>query len=95
MNWRYQVRVYNVTVSLDAETHNTPAPVTYDGNPDAVYVLKQRLTNAYGAFGHGFDPEVTTATDLDYALFSTFPGDVTRLTDAPSYDPGIPQGAVT
>jgi hypothetical protein len=25
----------------------------------------------------------------------TFPGDVTRLTDAPSYDPGIPQGAVT
>jgi hypothetical protein len=95
MNWRYRLDIYDVVVSLEAVSPNTPALVAYEGDADGIDVVKWNLSNAYGAFGHSFDPESTTATDLDYALFSTFPGDVTRLTAAPSYDPGIPQGAVT
>jgi hypothetical protein len=54
------------------------------------------LNNAYGAFGHLFNPEASTPTDLDYALFSTFgESNVERLGPTPSYDPGIPEGAVT
>ncbi|MGA1476373.1 MAG: hypothetical protein ACO4AI_14695 [Prochlorothrix sp.] len=96
MNWRYQIDIYDVAVSLEAVSPNTPAPVVYEGDADGIDIVKWNLTNAYGAFGHGFDPEVTTATDLDYALFSTFgESDVERLGPTPSYDPGIPQGAAT
>jgi hypothetical protein len=94
--YSYRVSSYNVTVSVTAPTNNTSAPITYEGQGAGLEIVRLMLNNAYGAFGHLFNPEASTPTDLDYALFSTFgESNVERLGPTPSYDPGIPEGAVT
>ena len=94
--YSYRIKPYFLTVSINAEDSNTAAPITYEGSGASVLVVKDMLDGASGAFGHLFDPESSTPTDLDYALFSTFgESNVERLGPTPSYDPGIPEGAVT
>jgi hypothetical protein len=59
--------------------------------------LKVALNRAYGAFGHGFNVDRTTAIDLDYALFTLNGWQAESIGDSrvEGYDPGIPEGAVT
>lgn len=94
--YSYQVQPYDVTVSMTAANSNTFAPITYQGRPGAKGMVRSMLDGAYGAFGHLFDPDTSTPTDLDAALNSTFGREnVQRTGAAPSYDPGIPKNAVT
>ena len=80
---------------LDTNDPNTLAPLALEGA--AAPALKVALNRAYGAFGHGFDVERTTAIDLDYALFTLNGWQPESIGDSPveDYDPGIPEGAVT
>lgn len=94
-NYAYTINEpWGVTISLTAEDGNDAQAITYSG-PNAELV-KSRLSEAYGAFGHIFNPDGDTPIDLDAALMSTFgPGLVERTGATPDYDPGIPQGAQT
>lgn len=80
---------------LDTTDPNTIAPLALEG--DAAPALKVALNRAYGAFGHTFDVEQTTAIDLDYALFTLNGWQAESVGDSQveGYDPGIPAGAVT
>lgn len=81
--------------ALDTEDPNEITPLMLSG--DAMIDLEFALDRTYGAFGHLFDVEETTAIDLDYAL-STLNGwqvESTGDSRVTSYDPGIPANAVT
>lgn len=94
--YSYLVQPYDVTVSMTAANSNTFAPISYEGRPGAKGMVRSMLDGASGAFGHSFDPGNSTPTDLDAALNDTFGREnVQRTGAAPSYDPGIPKGAVT
>lgn len=94
--YSYQVQTYDVTVSMTAANSNTFAPISYEGHTAAKRIVRSMLDRAYGAFGHTFDPDTSTPTDLDAALNSTFGREnVQRTGAAPNYDPGIPKDAVT
>ncbi len=80
---------------LDATDPNTITPLALEGA--AAPALKVALNRAYGAFGHGFNVDRTTAIDLDYALFTLNDWQAESIGDSrvEGYDPGIPEGAVT
>ena len=59
--------------------------------------LKFALKGAYGPFGHLFNVEETSAIDLHYAL-STLNGwtvESAGTHEVTTYDPDIPEGAMT
>lgn len=96
MLYQYRILGYGLTVSLEAADQNDAQAIAYAGTSGNVASVKARLSEAYGAFGHRFDPEGSTPLDLHHALVTTFPeGLVEPLTETPSYDPEIPAGAVT
>ena len=80
---------------LDTTDPNAIVPLALEGA--AAPALKVALSRAYGAFGHGFDVERTTAIDLDYALFMLNGWQPESIGDSQveDYDPGIPAGAIT
>jgi len=91
--YSYKINRYNVTVTMTAANGNDSQPIAYAGdNADRV---KSALGGATGAFGHGFNIDSDTPTDLDAALHKTFPGLIERTGAKPNYDPGIPEGALT
>ena len=88
-----------VTVSLFASDGNESAPQEWDGDEDIVKAYRFLLRDAYGAFGHSFDPEFANPIDLHYAVFTNLadfnPQVVEGAELVETYDPGIPDGAVT
>lgn len=98
--YRYDIRPYRVSASIDAENGNDTQAIEYEGAATMggrdVAAVKFRLSDSFGAFGHRFNPEQSTPIDLDAALMSTFgPEAVDRGGAVPSYDPDIPDGAQT
>ena len=92
-DYSYQILGYEVTVTMTARDGNESQPITYSGAK--AETVRRRLSLSFGAFGHRFNPDSSTPTDLDAALFSTFGGLVQRLGATPDYNPGIPEGAQT
>lgn len=92
--YRYIIKPMGTLITIEAPTSNTTSSIAYSGS--RVNLTRSRLDGAYGAFGHLFDPDNSTPTDLDAALNSTFGKEnVQRIGAAPSYDPGIPEGTIT
>jgi hypothetical protein len=87
------------TVSLFVTDGNESNEQVWEGDEFAVQNYRFLLQNAYGAFGHSFDTEFTTPIDLHYAVMSNLadfnPQVVEGAELVESYDPGIPEGAVT
>lgn len=91
--YSYHILGYDVMATMTAQHNNDTQPIVYSGaNAE---IVRLQLAESFGAFGHRFNPDASTPTDLDAALFATFEGLVQRLGETPSYDPGIPEGAVT
>ena len=95
---KYELR-NGVTVRLNSNDGNESAMIEYDGEPDMVEMVRDRLLQSYGAFGHMIR-ESTTPIDLDCALksekFRLFrPQCVEGAELVERYDPGIPPGAIT
>ena len=93
MKYQYIIDVWDVTIDLDVEDDNQKTAPAYAG--ENAPRVKELLSTAYGAWGHIFDPDSTTANDLDAAVMSTFGPRAQRLGPTPSYSPGIPEGAQT
>lgn len=92
--YEYKVLPYDVIVTLKAKGPNSSGIVKYEGKDRNLVIFL--LSRATGAFGHIFFPENTTPIDLHYALHSTFKGKIETLGhDVGTYDPEIPEGAVT
>lgn len=87
------------TVSLAVTDGNESDEQNWEGDEFAVKGYRFLLQNAYGAFGHSFDPEFATPIDLHYAVFTNLadfnPQVVEGAELVETYDPGIPDGAVT
>jgi hypothetical protein len=96
VTYQYLVNLYDVVLTIEADNEHDHQPITYQGEPDDIRGVRNRLSGAYGAFGHAFDPSASTPLDLDAALHKSFnPGLIERLGEAPSYDAGIPPGTLT
>jgi hypothetical protein len=84
-------------VSLYVANGNESAKQNWEG--DSVKSFRFMLQNAYGAFGHTLGTEFATPIDLHYAVFSNLadfdPQVVEGAELVETYDPGIPEGAVT
>jgi len=92
--YSYQISApWDVVVTLECDDDNQKAAPTYQGAK--VERVKQILEDAYGAFGHIFSPDATTANDLDAAVMGVFGESAERLGPIPSFDPGIPTGMLT
>jgi len=92
--YQYTIKSMGTVITIEASTSNTAAPIHYSGS--RVKLTRSRLDGAYGAFGHLFNPDASTPTDLDAALNSIFGAQNVQRTGAkPSYDPGISKDAVT
>lgn len=87
------------SVSLSVDDGNESAPQEWEGDPGLIGWFRSRLGDTYGAFGHLFDTEFATPIDLHYAVFSTLvdyePVVVEGAELVKTYDPGIPDGAIT
>jgi len=94
-NYQYRIKPMDVIVTMDAESPNHSAKIKYEGQYRKFAML--RLSGASGAFGHIFGVTSSTPIDLDYALKYTFGADnvETLGEEIESYDPGIPEGAMT
>lgn len=97
--YSYSIIPYQVSAAIEAADSNDLQSIAYAGSEPAgrdVDAVKFRLSDAYGAFGHRFNIDESTPTDLDAALLSTFGPDAIERTGAiPDYDPQIPEGAQT
>lgn len=97
--YSYLIRPYRVKASIEAEGPNDVRPINYEAEgatSGAIEAVNNRLSDAFGAFGHRFNADESSPIDLDAALISTFGLEaIERLTQSPSYDPGIPSGAQT
>lgn len=82
-------------LALNTSDPNTVTQLDLSG--EAEIDLKYALQDGYGAFGHSFDVEATTAIDLDYALnqLDGWKIESTGTHQVTSYDPGIPAEAQT
>lgn len=87
------------SVSLYVSNGNEPGQQNWEGDEFIVKSYRFLLRDAYGAFGHSFDPEFATPIDLHYAVFTNLadfnPQVVEGAELVETYDPGIPDGAVT
>ncbi|MBO3459960.1 hypothetical protein G7B40_040245 [Aetokthonos hydrillicola Thurmond2011] len=96
---KYEIKAKNDTiyVSLNVNSPNERALLTYEGDQDVVSGFKEFLENAYGAFGHTIG-QATSAIDLHYAMSNQqqFQARLIEGQDlVTKYDPEIPDGAVT
>lgn len=87
------------TVSLSVTDGNESGKQNWEGDEFAVKGYRFMLQDAYGAFGHTLGTEFATPIDLHYAVFTKlaeFDPQVVEGADlVETYDPGIPEGAVT
>jgi hypothetical protein len=89
-----------VFLSLESTSKNQPAPLKIEGSPEKVAQVRELLDGAYGAYGHIFDIEITTPLDLYFAAKNYLNTEFTPIVVegaelVETYDPGIPEGAVT
>lgn len=93
--YKYLIKHLDVTVTLQAKGPNSSGKIIYEGENREFVMLK--LSSTYGAFGHGFNAKGDTPIDLDCALISTFGNDNIEVLGEiiESYDPEIPEGAMT
>jgi hypothetical protein len=94
---RYELIVdgKTVAIALPVTDGNSAAEMAFEG--EGIDEIKSLLLRQCGAFGHGMS-EVTTAYDLDYALNSPAMREFNAVLvegDIDSYDPKIPDGAMT
>lgn len=88
-----------VIVSIAANNGNHSGLIQYEGEAEAIEVLKEELPLLCGAFGHLIG-DTTTPIDLDAVMHKP---DMQRFTPellegaelVERYDPGIPEGAIT
>ena len=87
------------SVTLSVANGNESAPQEWNGDEDIVKAYRFLLRDAYGAFGHKLGTEFATPIDLHYAIFTNLadfdPQVVEGAELVETYDPGIPEGAVT
>lgn len=88
-----------ITVSLAVNSPHETAEIIYSGDNFLTAHIKEILSLSIGAFGHSIGSS-TTAIDLNAALKSDrFKEYKVELIEGgelvKSYDPGIPEGAVT
>jgi|GEM_PF-2044325 len=88
-----------VIVSLDVKDPNEIAPIKYEGEAYLIKSVRLWLEKEDGAFGHIIGDR-TCAIDLDAAMHSDamqqFEPELIEGGElVKSYDPGIPDGAVT
>lgn len=88
-----------VTISLDAASPNERANIVIAGDESLKTIISDILSRSYGAFGHTIG-EVTSPIDLNSALlnsaFSDFAIELMQGKElVSSYDPLVPEGAVT
>lgn len=95
MVYKYLIKPYNVTVTMESEGPNESGLVKYEGAFKKIAMLD--LSTARGAFGHYFGVTDSTPIDLDYALNSTFGRKNIEVLgeEIKSYDPELPEGAIT
>ena len=97
----FKIYFYNglVSVALGVDDGNESAPQEWEGDQNLIGWFKSKLETAYGAFGHLFGTEFATPIDLHYAVFSNLavydPVVVEGAELVETYDPGIPEGAIT
>lgn len=95
--YKYRIISSNVIVTLKAEGPNSSGEINYEGESFNKKLVIFRLSGASGAFGHSFYPLSSTPIDLDFVLKQTFgKEDIEVLGEVIiSYDPEIPEGALT
>lgn len=92
--YKYRIKNLDVVVTLKAKGPNSSGKIDYEGKYSDL--AKIMLDGESGAFGHIFFPDSSTPIDLDYVLKSKFKDNVEVLgKEVESYDPEIPEGAVT
>jgi len=95
--YKYKIIPIDVIVTLKAEGPNSSGKITYEGERLNRQIVVLRLSDTTGAFGHIFYPLSSTPIDLDFALRQTFGNEnIEELGEIiESYDPDIPEGAMT
>lgn len=99
IKFRLQIGEASVEVSIAVDDGNKTGIIEYEGDADIVELLRDLLAFEYGAFGHLIG-SATTPIDLDAAMKSPAlaqwqPELIEGAELVASYDPGIPEGAVT
>lgn len=95
--YKYKIVPANVIVTLKAKGPNYDGPLEYEGKDFDVKLVKLQLSRGIGAFGHTFSANSSDPIDLDFVLKQTFGQENIEVLgeEVTSYDPGIPEGAVT
>lgn len=88
-----------ITASIAVNSPHETAEIIYSGDEFLAQQVKEVLSLSIGAFGHLIGSK-TTAIDLDAALksdrFKEYKVQLIEGEDlVKSYDPGIPEGAIT
>jgi hypothetical protein len=87
----------SAVISLDVEDGNQYGKAEMEGDKPLINVIEGYMLTASGAFGHRINLDSVSAIDLDYALRSSYLAvEITEGKEiVESYDPGIPEGALT
>jgi len=95
--YKYRIISSNITITLRAKGPNSSGKITYGGDSFSKKLVILKLSGTSGAFGHSFYPLSSTPIDLDFVLKQTFgKEDIEVLGEViTSYDPEIPEGAMT
>lgn len=87
-----------VTVELLNPKPNTPSKIVYEGDKLLITKIKHQIDRAYGAFGHLMSADSATAIDFQHVMtaqMKEFSPELIAGKLLESYDPEIPDGAVT
>jgi hypothetical protein len=99
--FKYRFDLIDVEVWLDVSDGNDFAETQWSGPDHRIESVKRYLNNAHGAFGHLIDADCTSPIDLDCAiakipqLQDVHPQLIEGAELVASYDPDLPEGAVT
>lgn len=95
--YKYRIKPRNVIITLKAEGPNSDGVLEYEGKSFNKKLVVFQLEGKSDAFGHSFSSKSATPIDLDFALKQTFGKDKVEVLGEKitSYDPEIPEGAVT
>lgn len=86
-----------IELVLPVDNGNESSPILFVGDPMLEWRVNSYLETAFGAFGHRISPSSVNAIDLHAALNQS-PFTVTILEGeelVKTYDPEIPEGAMT
>ena len=95
--YKYRIIPSNVIVTLKAKGPNSDGYLKYEGRDFDKKLVMFQLNGQSGAFGHTFSSLSSNPIDLDFVLKKTFGKDNIEVLGevVTSYNPGIPEGAVT